>query len=399
MKKAGVKIRILLWDYPLSLRTSFADSLVRLSGKIGIFEVIYQPHPTETIGSWHQKTIVIDDTYAFVSGMNAKKNDWDTSEHLVFDGRRADFRLTAEERKKINVHKDYDEINPPRRDYMTFVMGSAVTFIQSNFVERWNYCIDQKIDYYKKATKLQPPTLNSPRSSVQAQITRTIPKYSALPKGENSILESYKKAISLAEKYIYIENQYFRSQTIAKEIAKAIKKNKKLIVIVVTQPDYLTEIEPGESWKIGTLSTYWTAKAYNIIKSALPQFVLFYLQSTAVIKNKRVFKTIDVHSKIMIVDDDWYTIGSANVNERGFDYEGELNIAVQHSSALDLRKKIFANLLNEPCPDSIKDAVKLWYKHAAINHKAFNAKSKPKSFIYPFGQGGPSKNILPNDWV
>ena len=94
-KRAGVKIRILLWEYPLNASVNFADVLIRLSGMIGDLEVLYQPHPTEFIGSWHQKTIVIDDNIAFVSGMNAKENDWDTSEHLVFDGRRAGYNLDA----------------------------------------------------------------------------------------------------------------------------------------------------------------------------------------------------------------------------------------------------------------------------------------------------------------
>ena len=70
--RAGVKVRILLWNYPVNARRQFADPTIGLSGSIGRFEVIYQPHPL-LIGSWHQKTIIIDDKLAFVGGMNAKR--------------------------------------------------------------------------------------------------------------------------------------------------------------------------------------------------------------------------------------------------------------------------------------------------------------------------------------
>ena len=101
----------------------------------------------------------------------------------------------------------------------------------------------------------------------------------------------------------------------------------------------------------------------------------------------------------MIVDDEWYTIGSANVNERSFEYDGELNISVQHGSALDFRKKVFSNLLQETCPDDMNAAVNLWYEHARFNHAAFTNKSKPKSFVYPFNQAGPLIPMMPNAWT
>ena len=109
------------------------------------------------------------------------------------------------------MHQDHDAIHKPRRDYMALVMGPAVSTVQANFVERWNYCIDQKKDFYKHTRKLTVPTPNQDQSDVKAQITRTVAPYTPTPRGDRSILDSYINAISLAEKYIYIEDQYFRS--------------------------------------------------------------------------------------------------------------------------------------------------------------------------------------------
>lgn len=397
--KQGVKVKILLWDYPLNARQDFADTLIRLSGKIGTFEVLYQPHPTSLIGSWHQKTIIIDDNIAFVGGMNAKENDWDTSEHLAFDIKRAKHRLTGGERRKISSIKDHEAIKLPRHDYMTLIKGAIVSDIQSNFVERWNFCVSKKMDYFKYATKLEKPQQSNDFSDVKAQIVRTIPNYEPQPSGEKGILEAYLKAVKLAEKYIYIEDQYFRSVTLAREIAKAAKKNNKLKVIIATPPNYLSGLEPNERFKVAAPSTYWTTESFDVIKEAIPNFSLFFFQSTFInTNNKRIFVPIDLHAKIMIVDDEWYTIGSCNINERGFETEGELNVSVQHSSAKDLRVKILSLHLKEECPEDIDKSFQMWFDHSSINCRAWKSNLNPKSFIFPFNQKGPLLPIVPSSW-
>lgn len=146
--KENVIIRILIWSatsLPYVGGNFFVDRLINLAGMNGQFEVLYQPHPNRKIGSWHQKTIVIDGLFGFISGMNAKQNDWDTNEHHLFDIRRAEHSLDLSERKKINLHKDYKAINKPRRDYMVHIMGPAVAIIRENFIERWNYCIKKTL--------------------------------------------------------------------------------------------------------------------------------------------------------------------------------------------------------------------------------------------------------------
>jgi phosphatidylserine/phosphatidylglycerophosphate/cardiolipin synthase-like enzyme len=396
--KDGVKVRILLWQIPV-VPHSVYDFKTRISGQIGHFEVMYQPHPTKTIGSWHQKTIIIDDDIAFVGGMNAKENDWDTSAHKVYDYRRTRHNTSAGKRKKMKTNIDLPDFLP-KHDYMTYIKGQIVTDVQANFVERWNYCISQKYTYYQNATKLAKPKLTSGFGNIPAQITRTIPAYKPQPAGERGIFYTYRKAIALAKNYIYIENQYFRSQLLAADIARACKKNRKLRVIVVTPPDYLNTLEQEDFWKVATFSSYWTKQACHTIRSAMPDFCLFYLQMSALDKKKkRQFFPIDLHAKIMIVDDEWYTIGSCNINDRGFLYDGEMNVSVQHSSAKELRIKAFTQHLETKCPDKIEDAIKLWIDHAKKNHIAWKNKKKPVSRVYPFNQNGPLLPIIPSTWL
>jgi len=354
------------------------NTFIRKAGEEGRFEVLYQPHPHT--GSWHQKTIIIDDSIAFVGGMNAQESYWDTSDHLAFDLRRAKHRHTADERRWIAKSKYLGAINNPYHDYMTLIKGPIVSDVQSNFVERWNYCVSQKLDYYSEKThKLPMPQPSDGVSDVKAQIVRTIPPYEPQRLGEKGIVAAYVKAISNAEQYIYIENQYFRSVTLAEKLVEAAERGVK-IIIVIHRDAFVAGVPPVPRW----VNVELADKSFDILRNKLRNS-LFFLQ--AFFKNnngKGCFVTIDLHAKLMIVDDEWYTIGSCNINDAGFETEGELNVSVQHSSAKDLRARIFSLHLRQPCPEDIKEAFKLWDKDSGENYKAWQNLAPPKSFVFPF---------------
>lgn len=364
-----------------------------------MFEVLYEEHPSSLIGSWHQKTIIIDGTSAFVSGMNAGENDWDSSAHELYDYRRTPHNSSASERTQWQKTMALPKY-PTRHDFMAMIVGQLAADVEANFVERWNNAKAAGVDFASNATTPPKPAAQGGFSNVTGQIARTMPaKYKPVPAGEQGILDLYTKAIRNAEKYIYIEDQYFRSQIIAKELAIAVGKNKQLILIVVTPPDYLAELKPEDFWKVAVPSTYWTAAAYNTIKAAYKDFVMFYLQVSGLdAKSKQIFKPMDLHAKLMIVDDAWYTIGSCNVNDRGFQTEGEINVAVLDKSAKDLRKQLFTEHLGVACPDDIKDAAMLWFEHSADNYNAWKNATPPKSLVFPFAQAGPLLPIVPSDW-
>ena len=264
--KEGIKIRVLLWEGAFAISNHLQ---IRLLGARGVIDVIYQKHPNNLIGSWHQKNIIIDDEIAFVSGMNAKENDWDTIQHKVIDLRRAKFNYSQKERIQIAEKKDYESLNKPRRDYMVYTKGEVVFDIASNFQERWNYCIEKEPLYYK-FSKIALVEKKEYNSVCHAQITRTFPiesKESHKLK-EDGILQNYIRAISNAEKYIYIEDQYFRSSQIANAIVETKLRNKDLKIIIVTPPDYLNYDvnNPPPDLLFGTHTTFWTSESFNILQ-------------------------------------------------------------------------------------------------------------------------------------
>jgi phosphatidylserine/phosphatidylglycerophosphate/cardiolipin synthase-like enzyme len=68
-----------------------------------------------------------------------------------------------------------------------------------------------------------------------------------------------------------------------------------------------------------------------------------------------VWDTVDLyeqlvfnHSKLRLIDDQYISVGSTNMNNRGYLYEGEMNVEILDSSlATDLRREVFAQLVGE----------------------------------------------------
>lgn len=431
--EAGVKVRVLLWILP-TIPATQKDWLKLLTGSAiidpfamlkaaahillappsvlatldmtlisyalrGKLELLLEPHPTSPIGSWHQKTIVVDSKTAFVGGMNARENDWDDM-HFVYDYNRTPHATSGAARTQMQANKTLPKF-PPRHDFMTRIEGEAVKDVQNNFVQRWNQCIDDDrflaYNAHRMAGNVNISMRDKPR---RAQIVRTMPKYKATPMGERGCYDAYVKAIRNAEQYIYIEDQYFRSQQLSKEIAAACTRNPKLIVIVVTIPDKLADIELL-NLQIGTFSSYWTAQAADTIAKVVPDFCLFTLKrSDKDAGGNQIYVQVDIHAKMMIVDDKWYTIGSCNVNDRGFNDEGEINVTVfDPPEALKLRRYLFSEHMQVACPADFKAALKLWYDHAAKNVQAEKDGKKPPSNVFSFWQNGPLLPIVPSGWL
>lgn len=291
------------------------------------------------IASWHQKFFVIDGDEAFVGGMNLRRADWDTSEHLVFEGRRMLFDSTNEEREAVLNEESYSDLGP-RKDYMVHIRGPAVQDLEEVFHTRWSYQLLSGYEYSDNATDFAVTRdLEAFEDGVAVQITTTMPT----PFWEHSILETWVNAVSAAEQYIFIEDQYWRAPLLTEAIVERMDQRPNLVLIVVTNSvDETTD--PGCEW------TYITDQE---IRSRFPdRYFLYTLRSfdTAIWygidETDAYFVDIGIHSKLLIVDDRFLSVGSANKNNRGLIYEGELNIAVLDSAwVAAARERVVENML------------------------------------------------------
>lgn len=395
----GVHVRLLIWGMTYTpllnkwLRRWFWTAPKNI-------ELLEQDHPM-LIGSHHQKTFTIDSRVGYCGGMNVKENDWDTIQHIVYDPRRNPHKTKGAFRKAVAAKKERTKFKP-RHDLTMRIEGPAVHDLETNFQQRWNQSLGARqasylsrlIDTIRVWMGNQEQTVMAPPEQLQDEMgDRWVQIVRTMPGGEEGILDAYRRAIANARRYIYIENQYFRSPIIGEAIAKAIQKNPHLRVAVVAWP-----IADGKASK--DPSGYWTAKTQDAIRAVRPEFRLTRLMihdpHAAEIAER--FVQVDVHAKVMIIDDVWVTIGSANINDRGFKYEGEINaVLLDKPQCKDLRLRLMAEHLEVPQADrvavlgDIDAAFDMWEAHGAQNppHRADG--SAGVSRVHHFIQEAPSK--------
>lgn len=393
--EAGVKVRLLIWGL---VYTPIIDRWMRRwywRGRDNI-DVLEQDHPS-LVGSHHQKTITIDGRVGYCGGMNLRENDWDTTLHLLYEPRRHPHEAGPPEREPTAARLRTPPF-PPRHDLMVRIEGPAVADLVDNFADRWAHSIEVRhaswlgrmVDWVRRKLGHDdyPPVaasqgLPAVRGEHWVQVART------LPRGEDGILDAYVRAIRNARRYIYIENQYFRSAIIGQELRDALRANPRLRLAVVVCP-----VNGGRASLINPCG-YWTALTLELIRQARSGFQLTALYAWGRDADERlVWKEVDVHAKVMVIDDVWLTVGSANIHERGLKTDGEINaVVLDKGLGKDLRKRLMAEHLelaiDDPRLDDVDQAFDLWDEHGAENPRRKAQNEQPQSRVHYFVQERP----------
>ena len=272
----------------------------------------------------HQKSWLVDagepSEVAFVGGINLDQ---------------ASVAAPGHEAGAESIHDLYLEIR-----------GPAATDVHHNFVQRWNEASesDRWPDVERSADLPFPNRLTSACGEVAAQITRTVrpARYSAttaapeagvhpIAAGEKSILEQYALAIDAATQSIYFEQQFFASAEIFAHLEAALRRGVAVVAVVPRTP-----IE----WVREARRDPRQAKIHESL-AALGRYERFTL--AGLVANGR---DVYVHAKAMLVDDVWMTIGSANLANRSFHGDTEMNASVwDRRSVRALRRELFVEHL------------------------------------------------------
>ena len=313
--KPGLRIYILDWDYPM------------VYGHDREFPPIYgltwKPHKhiafrfddTHPLaGSHHQKIVLIDDKVAFAGGQDLAVRRWDTSSHRpgdparVFDG------------------KAY----PPNHDVMIAVSGEAARALAKIARNRWKKATGNDLPRATSSADPWPDELPVDLGDVPVAVSCTAPPVSTC-EGVFEVESLYLDMIGKARDYIYLENQYFTSEKIGDALKKSLAARDGPEIVVVTR----------------LLSHGWLEEAtMHVLRTRLVR------ELRAVDRHGRFHAycphidglaagtCIDLHSKVMIVDDEWLRIGSSNLSNRSMGVDTECDVTIEARGQERVKVKI-----------------------------------------------------------
>ncbi|MFI7674277.1 phosphatidylserine/phosphatidylglycerophosphate/cardiolipin synthase family protein [Actinophytocola sp. NPDC049390] len=287
--RRGVDVRLLLWAGPPVPAFQPTRRLVRAEQRKftenSSVRCVLDARE-RTLHCHHEKLVVIDDTVAFVGGV--------------------DFTALEGDRHDSTDH-------PPSRpicwhDLMTRLEGPVVADVARHFRQRWAEVA---------AEDIPEPTVPARAGGTSVQLLRTVPDktYDFAPRGEFTILDAYLRALRSARRLVYLENQFLWSPEIAEVLIDKLRdppdERFRVVLLLPRKPSN------GADTTRGQLSRLLDADGGD---GRL-------LATTISTHEGDESAPVYVHAKLGIVDDEWMTIGSANLNEHSLFNDTEVNVA------------------------------------------------------------------------
>jgi phospholipase D1/2 len=330
-KKAeeGVAVRIMIWDDETSLpfiknkgvmNTHDEDAFAYFKHTKVLCRKCPRLHNKfPTIFAHHQKTITVDikapnsvndrEIMSFLGGLDLCNGRYDTEKHSLFqtltmESHYHDFYQTNISGASLNKGGPRE----PWHDAHACVTGEAAWDVLTNFEQRWTKQCDSSLLVPANTLQNLIP-ISSTNTSLErnwnVQVYRSIDHLSASQlfrklTVESSIHEAYVEAIRRADKFVYIENQYFIGGChlwqkdknsgcrnlipieIALKIVNKIKARERFAVYIVIPmwPEGVPESEPVQDilhWTRETMTMMYKLIGEAIIESGEPGHPRDYL--------------------------------------------------------------------------------------------------------------------------
>jgi phosphatidylserine/phosphatidylglycerophosphate/cardiolipin synthase-like enzyme len=312
-ERPELEVKMLAWDHSVifSLEREVLQKIVFDITTVARLQ--FQTDGTVPLGgSHHQKVAIIDGQVAFMGSADICQDRWDTSAHVSQDPRRISRNDVA--------HKPYHEVQ-------AVFGGVAARLFVDLFAQRWEHATGTKLD----TDRLIAP---DDHDDLFARIPVTLPMPAApvgfsrtVPAGEDrhhvhEIRDLYVRAIQRAERMIYIETQYVTSSCVRDALVSRMKDTTRpkldIVMVLPQKPEKLKE----EVFIGGTQADVVS----DIVAASLETGHSLGIYDVAVPNGSGVDSTfVYIHAKLMIIDDVFFTMGSANLANRSMTVDSEIN--------------------------------------------------------------------------
>ncbi len=276
----GVAVRMIVDGVgSLGLRKSFFEDLKKAGVQVVEFMPVLFPSFTSKINYRNHRKIVV------IDGMIGFTGGMNISDRYINNGK----------------HKTY------WRDTHVKIEGESVKTLQFLFILSWQFVTQEELDsvdnFFPKFT---------PKGKHLIQINASGPDWELA-----SIMDSFFLAINSARKNVKIITPYFiPTESILDAITTAAMSDVKVELMIPSKAD---------SWIV-------EAATKSFIKQLLEVGVNVYLYTKGFL-----------HSKVIIMDNNFASIGSANMDYRSFDLNHEVNAYFYDEEIIDQLTKEFEN--------------------------------------------------------
>jgi phosphatidylserine/phosphatidylglycerophosphate/cardiolipin synthase-like enzyme len=302
-ERPELRVRILIWDYSVIFGSSRETPVIFgtpwYQGQDRISFRSDSAHPLESCH--HQKIVCIDDSVAFVGGIDLTSNRWDIPGHPANHVMRVD----TEGAPCDPVHDVHAAVDGPVAKWLSVVAR-----------DRWKDATGEELEPPGELRDVWPEPLRPTLEDLPVAIARTIPPY-----GERAEVREIEAlitdALQAARKWIYIEAQFLAGQVASDGLADALSREDGPEIVVLLRHEC-------ESWLEQLIMGTNRDRLLRRLKKA-DRFdrLRVYMPMTA-----HRLKEVSLHSKLMMIDGRFLRIGSANLNNRSMGVDTECDIAV-----------------------------------------------------------------------
>jgi phospholipase D1/2 len=268
-------------------------------------------------GAHHQKFVVIDGRLSFLGGLDLCDQRWDDRKHTDPNPLR---------NSRGAPHK-------PFHDIQAYLLGTEVSEeLAKLFTSRWLAAGGEAVElpHLPQIAESYTPAGAVPLAASRVALSRT--DFHGLPNGTpncREIADLHLDAIAKAERLIYIETQYFSSEELGAALVERLRRGSPLEVVVVLNMKAETF---KEEVAVGLAQAKVIMDLRNAAAGTQHRLGVYYtVPATA--DGAEPERATYIHGKLMIVDDRWLTIGSANLTNRSTSVDSELNVSIESEDA------------------------------------------------------------------
>jgi phosphatidylserine/phosphatidylglycerophosphate/cardiolipin synthase-like enzyme len=320
-ERPELQIRILVWSI----------AVVHAPGAPGplIFGADWQNHPRLQVrldkhhplyAAHHQKIVSIDDSLAFVGGMDLTVRRWDTSQHTCDDPVRL---------------RDDGSTYDPVHDIQMVVDGQAARSVAEIACDRWRIATGEELQPAPVARNDPWPSGLSPDfKAVPVGIARTYPAWGDYPAVQEAAALTV-DALCAAQETVYIEAQYMTAAYVgdALEWLLARPTGPEIVVVQTHESHGWAERRVMGTNRDRLIRRLRKSDRYDRLRVYYP-----------VVPAREGECQVLIHSKLIIVDDVFLRIGSSNLNNRSIGLDTECDLAIE--AAADAMRRTIIQVRN-----------------------------------------------------